>query len=163
MPMTLFCFNFSTASAGELRTSLNVFTDYVTAHKLVLNVNKSEINMFFLETIKKKEVQITCIPFFVYGTKLEIIDTFNYLGCILCDLDNSDDILKCLIALNRSFVFLIESIALLIFKYCIFCFYPFLPTTKLWFYWTKCKEAFNKIAVSFHCALNRIVGIHKFL
>ena len=47
MPMTLFCFNFSTAPAGELRTSLNVFTDYGAAHKLVLNVNKSEVNMFF--------------------------------------------------------------------------------------------------------------------
>ena len=56
--------------------------------------------MFFRN--KRKKISDD-IPFHVASTKLEIVATFKYLGCILkWDLDDSD-ILKCLSAFNRIF------------------------------------------------------------
>ena len=80
-------------------------------------------------------------------------------------LDDSDDILKCLSAFNRSFGFLYrkfysENIEILFSLFLPFCssFYG----ADLWFYRSKCKEAFNKMAVSYHCALKKILGVPKF-
>ena len=92
--------------------------------------------------------------------KLENVAYFKYLGCVLkWDLDDSDDILKCLSAFNRSFVFLYRkfysvNIEILFSLFLSFCssFYG----AELWFYRSKCKEAFNKMAVSYHCALKKI-------
>ena len=100
------------------------------------------------------------------GVKLENVASFKYLGCVLkWDLDDSDDILKCLSAFNRSFGFLYRkfysvNIEILFSLFLSFCssFYG----AELWFYRSKCKEAFNKMAVSYHCALKKILGVPKF-
>ena len=84
-------FLISPLSVG-VRTLSNVFTDSMAALKLFLNRR----NKFSAD-----------IPFYVPGTKLEIITTFNYQGCILkWDLVDFDDILKCPSAFNRIFEFL---------------------------------------------------------
>ena len=60
--------------------------------------------MVFRSKKKKKKDDIT---FYVADTKLEIVATFKYLGCNLkWDMDDSDNILECLSAFNRSYGFL---------------------------------------------------------
>ena len=149
-------------SAGGLRFLMNIFNDSVGVHRLYLNVNKTKIMVF---RNKKKKV-FNDIPFFMNGVKLENVACFKYLGCVLkWDLDDSDDILKCLSAFNRSFGFLyrkfysvnIEILFSLFLSFCL-SFYG----AELWFYRSDCKEAFNKMAVSYHCALKKILGVPKF-
>ena len=54
-------------SAGGLRTLLNVFADSVAAHKLALNLNKTNFMVF-----KNKRQKISeDIPFYVAGKMLE--------------------------------------------------------------------------------------------
>ena len=57
-------------------------------------------------------------------------------------------------------------------RYCFLYFYPFVYLfifillfiffAELWFYRSKRKEGFNKMAVSYHCALKTILGVPKF-
>ena len=92
-------------SAGGLRFLMNIFNDSVRVHRLYLNVNKTKIMVF---RNKKKKVFKDIATFFMNGVKLENVASFKYFGCVLkWDLDDSDDILKCLSAFNRSFVFFV--------------------------------------------------------
>ena len=66
------------------------------------------------------------IPFYVAGTKLEIVAIFQYLRCILkSDLNDSDDILNSFLLLIEILGFHTINFTSSILKYCTLCFYPF--------------------------------------
>ena len=78
------------------------------------------------------------------GVKLENVASFKYLGCVLkWDLDDSDDISKCLSAFNRSFVFLYRKFYSVNIEILFSLFLPFCSSfygAELWFYRSKCKK-----------------------
>ena len=89
----------------------------------------------------------------------------SYIGCILnFDLDDSLDILQRLSSLNKSFGLLFRkfysvNLEILYSLFLSFCssFYG----AELWCL-LKCREAFKKMSVSYHCALKKILGVPKF-
>ena len=101
------------------------------------------------------------------GSNLENVNSFKYLGCILnFDLGDSLDILQSLSSFNKSFGFLfrkfysvnLEILYSLLLSLCSF------HGAELWCFrdWSKCREAFKKMSVSYHCALKKILGVPKF-
>ena len=112
-----------------------------------------------------KENVFNDLSFYLNGTILENVSSFKYLGCILnFDLDDSLHILKGL-SFNKSFGFLFRKFYSLepgIFYSLFLSFCSSFYGSELWFYRFKCRESFNKLAVSYHCALKKILGLPKF-
>ena len=104
--------------------------------------------------------------FYLNGTILENVSSFKYLGCILnFYLDNSLDILIGLSSFNKSFGFLFRKFYSLepgIFYSLFLSFCSFFYGSELWFYRFKSRESFNNLAVSYNCALKKILGLPKF-
>ena len=108
------------------------------------------------------------LSFYLSGSKLENVNSFKYLGCILnFDLDDSLDIFQRLSSFNKSFGFLFRkfysvNLEILYSLFLSFCssFYG----AELWCFrdGSKCREAFKKMSVSYHCALKKILGVPKF-
>ena len=143
-------------SAGGLRILLNVINDCINDHKLLINVNKTKVMIFR----NKRKYFCNDLSFYLNGTILENVSSFKYLGCILnFDLDGSLDILKGLSSFNKSFRFLFRKFYSL--ESGIF-YSLFLSFCSSWFYRFKSREFFNKLAVSYHCALKKILGLPKF-
>ena len=149
-------------SAGGLRILLNVINDCINDHKLLINVIKTKVMVFR----NKRKYVFNDLSFYLNGTILENVSSFKYLGCILnFDLDDSLDILKGLSSFNKSFGFLFRKFYSLepgIFYSLFSSFCSSFYGSELWFYRFKCRESFNKLAVSYHSALKKILGLPKF-
>ena len=149
-------------SAGGLRILLNVINDCINDHKLLINVIKTKVMVFK----NKRKYVFNDLSFYLNGTILENVSSFKYLGYILnFDLDDSLDILKGLSSFNKSFGFLFRKFYSLeprIFYSLFLSFCSSFYGSELWFYRFKCRESFNKLAVSYHSALKKILCLPKF-
>ena len=63
-------------SESDLQDSLNVFEDYRSLRKLKVNVEKTKILIF---TKRKRDYDY---EFNLYGTNIEIVSSYSYLGLL---------------------------------------------------------------------------------
>jgi hypothetical protein len=63
-------------SESDLQNSLNVFEDYRSLRKLKVNVEKTKILIF---TKRKRDYDY---EFNLYGTNIEIVSSYSYLGLL---------------------------------------------------------------------------------
>ena len=107
------------------------------------------------------------LSFYLISSKLENINCFKYLGCILkFDFDDSLDILQRLSSFNKSFGVLSRKFHSVNSKILYSLFLSFCSSfygAELWCFrdGSKFREAFKKMSVD-HCALNKILGVPKF-
>ena len=106
------------------------------------------------------------VSLFFNGTRLNVLNSVKYLGCVLTsDLNDSFDIDRCNVSFTRSFGFLfrkfnsvnVEVFYSLFESYCN-SFYG----AELWLDRKKCLKSFKQCVVSYHSALKKILGIPRF-
>ena len=149
-------------SVKSLQLLIDKMHELLDGHNLKINVGKTAVIIFG----KNRALTSGNVSLFFNGTRLNVLNSVKYLGCVLTsDLNDSLDIDRCNVSFTRSFGFLfrkfnsvnVEVFYSLFESYCN-SFYG----AELWLDRKKCLKSFKQCGVSYHSALKKILGIPRF-
>jgi len=148
-------------SASGLRLLLQKLEILLCEHNLLLNTSKTKIVVF-----GRKYCAANNIKFTLYGTCVEIVEDFSYLGCILnCNLLEKSDLERILKSFNKSVGSFIRkfsnvdiAIKLRLFDTLCMSMYGL----ELFINNKNSGDTLKKLGIAYHYALKRLLGLPKF-
>ena len=149
-------------SVSGLQALLDTFCEAINCLKLVINCSKT----FIVPFTPRSRPCNNRFNVYIDNTVVSINDKYKYLGCIFSNNDSESlDMERCLNAFNRSFGGLISkfpnlNIDMLMYLFQMYClsFYG----AELWINRRRSRAIFNRLSISYHAALKRIIGVPKF-
>ena len=150
---------FGPTSSG-LRKLLSLFESLANTHELTVNVNKTKIMLFH-----KKRDPHNDVSFNIVGQKIEVVSSYKYLGVMLSyNLKEKDDIKRLQSSFNRKVGMTLRKfhatnidVKMRLFKTLCSDMYGI----ELWGDTSGCSMVLKQLAVSYHYALKRIIGLSK--
>ena len=150
-------------SVESLQLLIDRMHELLDGHHLKINVGKTAVIIYGKNrALASENVNL----FFFNGTRLNVLNSVKYLGCVLTsDLNGSLDIDRCNVFFTRSFGFLFRkfnSVSVEVFYSLFESYCKSFYGAELCLGRKKCLKSFKQCVVSYHSALKKILGIPRF-